>query len=43
MIARRIFTVALAAAALGAAGFTVSEGQSRDGQNRRVQRRIRGW
>ena len=37
MIARRIFTVALAAAALGAAGFTVSEGQSRDGQNRRVR------
>ena len=41
MIARRAFTAALAAAALGLAGFTVSvpapNGQSSDGQNRRVR------
>ena len=37
MIVRRLFTVALIAVSVGVAGFAVSEGQSRDGQNRRVR------
>lgn len=41
MVARRVFTVAMIAAALGAAGLinaaAAAEGQSRDGQNRRVR------
>ncbi|HYC68171.1 hypothetical protein [Brevundimonas sp.] len=40
MLARRLFTAAVIAASLGAAGFAGlpgPEGQSRDGQNRRVR------